>query len=123
MAVVVATGSRRPLVVVLQLNGQNRFREMPGPEVQLLDPLLDGERTEDQATGALDIESVVGGILWTDGMSLRSRLACNSIEQCASPCLTHIASFKHLIEMRLGSKLGVYANETNLVNGPCLIGT
>ena len=95
---------------------------MPGPEVQLLDPLLDGERTEDQATGALDIESVVGGILWIDGMSFRSRLACNSIEQCASPCLTHIANFKHLIEMRLGSKLGVYTNETNLVNGPCLIG-
>ena len=101
MAVVVATGSRRPLVVVLQLNGQNRFREMPGPEVQLLDPLLDGERTEDQATGALDIESVVGGILWIDGISCRSRLACNSMEQCASPCLTQTASFKLLYSFLL----------------------
>jgi len=76
MAVVVPTSrSSRPVVVVLELDGQHRLGEMSGPEVELLDPLLDGEGTEDEASGALDVESVVGGILW------RTRLSCKDISR------------------------------------------
>lgn len=57
---VVSHAATRPVAVVLQLDSQDSLGEVPGTEVQLPDPLLDGERTEDEVTGILDVESVVG---------------------------------------------------------------
>ena len=51
MTTLVAAAIVRPVVSVLKLNGENGLGEVSGTQVQLADPLLDGDRTEDVEAG------------------------------------------------------------------------
>jgi hypothetical protein len=45
------------------LDRQDRFGEVPGAQVQLTDPLLDGQRSEDQVSGVVQLGSVFSRVL------------------------------------------------------------